>query len=156
MKRATFGVRERLIFRQHFNPRPHEEGDEFGQYATAASQQISIHALMKRATSLAIPAVPHHTISIHALMKRATSPMRFSGILSQYFNPRPHEEGDPRLFQKLSYNVISIHALMKRATQLSNRCQRNFPHFNPRPHEEGDYNTLSLICQYFLFQSTPS
>ena len=55
---------------------------------------ISIHALMKRATYLAHHWVQGRNISIHALMKRATDNVSVIEFADYYFNPRPHEEGD--------------------------------------------------------------
>ena len=55
---------------------------------------ISIHALVKRATSVNSDAEPTEVISIHALVKRAT---RFIVYI-------------------ITYLCISIHALVKRAT----------------------------------------
>ena len=55
----------------NFNPRPREEGDKLWKYTYKLSY-ISIHALVKRATS------------VRALCISDTF----------YFNPRPREEGD--------------------------------------------------------------
>ena len=60
----------------YFNPRPREEGDLivfFNMQMTA----ISIHALVKRATSKSTSISMFVFISIHALVKRATD-NRFS------------------------------------------------------------------------------
>ena len=55
-----------------FNPRPREEGDYFDElYITDIIQ-----------------------ISIHALVKRATCNLYDSYVIVMYFNPRPREEGD--------------------------------------------------------------
>ena len=59
------------IFANNFNPRPHEEGDHNIDF-TSCKNDISIHALMKRATSIMI----------------------YNTIFANNFNPRPHEEGD--------------------------------------------------------------
>ena len=56
--------------------------------------EISIHALVKRATSYPRNSRVFHVISIHALVKRATKP--------------------PKNY--LVWQSISIHALVKRAT----------------------------------------
>ena len=71
MKRATFGVGERLIFGQHFNPRPREEGDG-SDTLEKTGNVISIHALVKRATEYVLRLKHSLIISIHALVKRAT------------------------------------------------------------------------------------
>ena len=59
-------------------------------------ERISIHALVKRATIKCAGMSNGAKISIHALVKRATMPLTSSGAMSQYFNPRPREEGDGR------------------------------------------------------------
>ena len=57
----------------YFNPRPREEGD----FAVYQSKQglfdISIHALVKRATRFLLLEAGKRVISIHALVKRATA-----------------------------------------------------------------------------------
>ena len=103
-----------------------------------ALDAISIHALVKRATSpVSFGAFIFH-ISIHALVKRATSTIGACCIHDYHFNPRPREEGDFCCWKLENYWDISIHALVKRATCRdfdSRRCSR---YFNPRPREEGD------------------
>ena len=94
---------------------------------------------MKRATFFAGYLACRQEISIHALVKRATNITVSVELYSCHFNPRPREEGDePALRERLparnfnprpreegdacdlSYvhcdSVISIHALVKRAT----------------------------------------
>ena len=56
----------------YFNPRPRKEGDDVAQVLNA-SWDISIHALVKRATVVLTPAEMIAIISIHALVKRATA-----------------------------------------------------------------------------------
>ena len=55
---------------------------------------ISIHALVKRATKRVCRAVQVVDISIHALVKRATYEMQRNVTTEGNFNPRPREEGD--------------------------------------------------------------
>ena len=99
-----------------FNPRPHEEGDDFNHSVLIAVDEISIHALMKRATIRPLIRLCSIAISIHALMKRATMSVTRLEPISYYFNPRPHEEGDAPGTNLKFDGEISIHALMKRAT----------------------------------------
>ena len=122
---------------------------------------ISIHALVKRATSFEYPNIYQIGISIHALVKRATHFVSSPFLLFRYFNPRPREEGDILSVRVKERSCdISIHALVKRATvncvcaseniiisihALVKRATRGFPNFfylcdnfNPRPREEGD------------------
>ena len=55
----------------YFNPRPREEGDEIPA-VNKANMEISIHALVKRATIYDKLTEMRAIISIHALVKRAT------------------------------------------------------------------------------------
>ena len=80
------------------------------------ARDISIHALVKRATAKTASDTPDKAISIHALVKRATSS-------NDKFT---------------SSNFISIHALVKRATSFSVCVFSAADYFNPRPREEGD------------------
>ena len=99
----------------YFNPRPREEGDAFITDVEYVNN-ISIHALVKRATTQLPTRLRCVGISIHALVKRATSVKHHLSIPCNYFNPRPREEGD-------TLN-----------SDLTIRCS----YFNPRPREEGD------------------
>ena len=77
---------------------------------------ISIHALVKRATTILHSDYFDTAISIHALVKRATTKYALRDCKIFYFNPRPREEGDTV-------------------------CNGNIfvcSDFNPRPREEGD------------------
>ena len=80
------------------------------------SVDISIHALVKRATVSAIDGIVGHDISIHALVKRATHALRVEYVAE----------------------LISIHALVKRATFKKAFSTVIVKDFNPRPREEGD------------------
>ena len=60
------------ILSKHFNPRPREEGDLYGNGGLCTACVISIHALVKRATLATIDNFVQVIISIHALVKRAT------------------------------------------------------------------------------------
>ena len=77
---------------------------------------ISIHALVKRATRRIYHGKAWKVISIHALVKRATFNDELKEITNEYFNPRPRKEGD-----RIPAGIIFIHA-----------------YFNPRPRKEGD------------------
>ena len=55
----------------HFNPRPRKEGDASRKLILQIAD-ISIHALVKRATWCNVCGNPEKMISIHALVKRAT------------------------------------------------------------------------------------
>ena len=95
---------------------------------------ISIHALVKRATSPEKMRQIACDISIHALVKRAT---RYGHVVYPGW-------------------VISIHALVKRATSTAASSAVAKRYFNPRPREEGDYESVFLVLNIQRFQSTPS
>ena len=80
--------------------------------------EISIHALVKRATKELLDIYGGNGISIHALVKRATLQGQLHRGKTLYFNPRPREEGD---FNK------------------ADTRNKRMDNFNPRPREEGDY-----------------
>ena len=88
----------------------------YGMCVSRLNLEISIHALVKRATRFLIYIIAFLCISIHALVKRAT------------------------IFTQVRYNIdnISIHALVKRATSASAGTAWKIMNFNPRPREEGD------------------
>ena len=77
---------------------------------------ISIHALVKRATSFIVYIIPRLCISIHALVKRATCCKNMAIQQAMDFNPRPRKEGDIRFLLKTRQKL----------------------YFNPRPRKEGD------------------
>ena len=95
---------------------------------------ISIHALVKRATKSVSEKKHSLKISIHALVKRATK--EYAETLYSY--------------------VISIHALVKRATGIIKYKINGDDHFNPRPRKEGDPIFNAFRGVFFIFQSTPS
>ena len=103
-----------------FNPRPRKEGDVTTGLYLLCFLLISIHALVKRATSF------------HCLYYN----------VPLYFNPRPRKEGDSRfIVYIITYLCISIHALVKRATVYDKINQFITSDFNPRPRKEGDRST---------------
>ena len=145
---------------ENFNPRPREEGD-LPLFFHLNFRNISIHALVKRATKFRKSLSPDEDISIHALVKRATAQSQCTWCRTSYFNPRPREEGDglgvcmvqarfnfnPRPREEgdslsaeinRSARFISIHALVKRATTFTLFLPSTTFNFNPRPREEGD------------------
>ena len=95
---------------------------------------ISIHALVKRATAMARSFFYDIKISIHALVKRATTSDKLPCGVSD----------------------ISIHALVKRATSDVVSAVLSDCHFNPRPREEGDDSISLTMFSSCQFQSTPS
>ena len=120
---------------------------------------------MKRATAEAEKNGQPNNISIHALVKRATTAAVYKEMHKIYFNPRPREEGDKNsskiMKSPFDFNprpreegdvvlsvpvcvssIISIHALVKRATLSLSAINPFVNHFNPRPREEGDFQNL--------------
>ena len=81
----------------YFNPRPRKEGDLNAPDNCIVLIDISIHALVKRATKLQHSTNVSKSISIHALVKRATLNKKVDNLIQ----------------------LISIHALVKRATTAS-------------------------------------
>ena len=74
---------------------------------------------MKRATDSPFKNIQFPDISIHALVKRATFLSLLTPFVPHDFNPRPREEGDLLSGSVILYFfVISIHALVKRATSI--------------------------------------
>ena len=76
------------ILQSYFNPRPHEEGDTIS-FDKTMTLEISIHALMKRATAELTNAKLGKHISIHALMKRATASKLITIIKQIIFQSTP-------------------------------------------------------------------
>ena len=139
---------------------------------------ISIHALVKRATCPLAWALHVADISIHALVKRATHYPVVQQLLQGYFNPRPREEGD---FQRKSLGISTedfnprpreegdlqaCHPLQpcryfnprprEEGDGTSSVGTSSSINFNPRPREEGDSVMEWLIHSWNVFQSTPS
>ena len=77
----------------------------------SSDDEISIHALVKRATTNTGDYSAASVISIHALVKRATRSCRLGG----------------------EYRDISIHALVKRATYLNHHNRLPLAEFQSTP-----------------------
>ena len=97
VKRATNDTRRNQHSRKDFNPRPREEGDY-----TANSLARYEYDFNPRPREEGDPAesysIGYEEISIHALVKRATVHISPSGVGRVHFNPRPREEGDQSVF----------------------------------------------------------
>ena len=117
---------------------------------------ISIHALVKRATHAATDKALDAMISIHALVKRATCGYFRRKQDRNNFNPRPREEGDLTKKAGIALARISIHALVKRATYY---FPPNFQLAVISIHalvKRATYVTVEGKFTIVLFQSTPS
>ena len=86
---------------------------------------ISIHALVKRATVVHNGKIGVIMISIHALVKRATEITDQLNLQQVNFNPRPREEGDKWCDCFVGHRR----------------------YFNPRPREEGDMPCVERVEQ---------
>ena len=97
---------------------------------------------MKRATESVVSILESKDISIHALVKRATADENVSTVIQKDFNPRPREEGDQADICRL--HTLSDFNPRPREEGDADNCGRNLElfHFNPRPREEGD----SISC----------
>ena len=118
MKRAT--VTNPLIYKDtgDFNPRPHEEGDAALQ-PQSLTLVISIHALMKRATSITGNRGLWQIFQSTPSWRGRHIPI-FVYPSNAIFQSTPSWRGRRNLIDKYSiYFDISIHALMKRATLLA-------------------------------------
>ena len=93
MKRATATVNSHIRSYFYFNPRPREEGDANETIPKTAKGDFNPRPREEGDfDELYLTEVIQ--ISIHALVKRATFPVSSSKTYSTYFNPRPREEGD--------------------------------------------------------------
>ena len=132
-KEGDFFVYTVYILVIYFNPRPRKEGDQSTKRKNAKRAYISIHALMKRATSALSVCYVGRQISIHALVKRAT----------------------PVFANSIDTLRISIHALVKRATSRTPTRQGIKYDFNPRPRKEGDRKNLANMACLAYFNPRP-
>ena len=102
------------------------------------TDKISIHALVKRATTVKSVAFSSDIISIHALVKRATPYTFPSYLFFLYFNPRPREEGDKVVISTSSCALNFNPRPREEGDQVSLAIKVYGKYFNPRPREEGD------------------
>ena len=159
-----------------FNPRPREEGDRRA-VPQRHLQEVSIHALAKRATRHDFRAAPVVEVSIHALAKRATlSPVRCHwpawfqstpsrrGRLDAYrllwayyqFQSTPSRRGRRFVARESQLaTLVSIHALAKRATRGRRGCDVAGG-FQSTPSRRGRPMRSCSTFRPRAFQSTPS
>ncbi len=89
------------------------------------SSSVSIHALLRRATGRTPVSKMSDNVSIHALLRRATTYSCSGAMRSQCFNPRPPAEGDATSAVEPAVDTtVSIHALLRRATRLRAEVER--------------------------------
>ena len=94
MKRATAHYWYIYIVIYNFNPRPHEEGDNCGALQKSAKFDFNPRPHEEGDAILCPFCKILLEISIHALIKRATCGNFVKIRHTNDFNPRPHEEGD--------------------------------------------------------------
>ena len=155
VKRATQQYPCLVALRGNFNPRPREEGDDF-RYADGSCINYFNPRPREEGDQRLSVAFPRAEISIHALVKRATI---HDGIVRSCGNISIHAlvKRATKLHQSTLVGMrISIHALVKRATGRRGHGENCGTYFNPRPREEGDVRTSESLLMISLFQSTPS
>ena len=89
-------------------------------------------------------------------MKRATGIDRVRGFSRLYFNPRPHEEGDPAPERGSAKPKDFNPRPHEEGDPTNDLLVWAIKDFNPRPHEEGDNSIFNFFIFRFSFQSTPS
>ena len=99
---------------------------------------ISIHALVKRATYTVQLYKHHWHISIHALVKRATAVAHTGTVSDVDFNPRPRKEGDVRIRTRFYLKHDFNPRPRKEGDHVRSKSGAIATHFNPRPRKEGD------------------
>ena len=134
-----------FFFGYDFNPRPRKEGDRFIVYIIPPFC-ISIHALVKRATTLTVTGAAIADISIHALVKRATERHAGGVITDEISIHALVKRATKRSAISIAEEKISIHALVKRATLFLRLSSQISNYFNPRPRKEGD-----TVCSRWWF-----
>ena len=93
---------------------------------------------MKRATVDILTAGDVPEISIHALVKRATYTATRTAERGGNFNPRPREEGDGAA-RRGSYHGRYFNPRPREEGDIVINGSWRYPsNFNPRPREEGD------------------
>ena len=93
VKRATVRFGCDIFKAVNFNPRPRKEGD-IPLWVSSSTQPHFNPRPRKEGDEIAYRYYKKENISIHALVKRATAVYANSSHLLHYFNPRPRKEGD--------------------------------------------------------------
>ena len=105
--------------------------------------EISIHALTWRATTVAMALDLDWGISIHALTWRATGSVGSVNVIVRFLSTPSHGGRPFHQHFNSSSHTISIHALTWRATGGVLPGCKGFFDFYPRPHMEGDRTVLT-------------
>ena len=132
MKRATKVSYPFSFLTFYFNPRPREEGDLLCVECNE-ELKISIHALVKRATSCRILQMDNIRNFNPRPREEGDKPRLSKNYPTTYFNPRPREEGDYRLYPQ----------------------EEQQGYFNPRPREEGDIEGFDSVTYTADFNPRP-
>ncbi len=101
---------------------------------------------MKRATGKYFRLASYNDISIHALVKRATRNDRFTTAADGNFNPRPREEGDLTVYRCSAFQLNFNPRPREEGDNRPEIFIVESNNFNPRPREEGD----SFHCLYYI------
>ena len=80
--------------RLYFNPRPRKEGDAWNMILSPRSRDFNPRPRKEGDVTTGLYLLCFLLISIHALVKRATSFHCLYYNVPLYFNPRPRKEGD--------------------------------------------------------------
>ena len=94
---------------------------------------------MKRATKPQSDGTLVAQISIHALVKRATKHRSNYFLDKAHFNPRPREEGDNMMEINPLYMVNFNPRPREEGDAVAHTGTVSDVDFNPRPREEGDF-----------------
>ena len=98
-----------------FDPRPREEGDQFGA-ALIVGLVVSIRAPAQGATALSEIFGDGPSVSIRAPAQGATAVRLRLGRVGQRFDPRPRAGGDESLRKEVIAELVSIRAPAQGAT----------------------------------------
>ena len=93
---------------------------------------------MKRATAEGVSQLVALVISIHALVKRATSIYIIKRISTINFNPRPREKGDHSGILDMMKLIHFNPRPREKGDHSGILDMMKLIHFNPRPREKGD------------------
>ena len=89
----------------YFNPRPREEGDK-AVPKILEKLPISIHALVKRATSLEVYTAFVFSDFNPRPREEGDRLFRRTSLAERYFNPRPREEGDAEILYREAKEIL--------------------------------------------------
>ena len=102
---------------QCFNPRPRAEGDIVKAAYEIIQAEVSIHALVQRATYFLRPKEFYYNSFNPRPRAEGDDIYQITLARGSSFNPRPRAEGDLMESEDFYFEInVSIHALVQRAT----------------------------------------